>query len=137
MSGSHLRSQSLLVDNVSWQQQLQRLNFSNFIFTFIYLHKKASVDLRMIIETQLIPRLQKGSFCVINCCNQRFSTSFGDQQRNGSVYQRPQPIEELRFSEFLRQDSVTDLPVLRKISAKEEALVIQLDITQIYSKFCD
>ena len=133
MSGPHLMSQSLLLDNVSWQPQLHKLNFTSDTFTFIYLHKKASVDLRMIIETQLIPRLRKRRFCVINCCNQRFSTSFGDQERNESVYRRPQPIEELRFSEFLRQDSETDLPVLRKISAKEEALVIQLDLTQIYS----
>ena len=136
MSGSHLCTKSVMLDNVGWQSQIQNLNLSgsSSVFSFIFLHKKASVDLRLIIDTQLLNRLPPTCFCVINVCNQRFSTSFGDQKRNGSVYSRPQPFEELQFSDLIRQESCSDvLPVLRKISAKEEALVIQLDLAQIFT----
>ena len=135
MSGEELWTQSTLVDNVSWQNQISILNFADKIFTFIYLHKKASVDLRLIIESQLIPRLPRDCYCVINCCNQRFSTTFGDKERTVSSYKRPQPLEEIRFSEYLRQELTEGLPLLRTISAKEEALVMQFDMTQTFSDF--
>ena len=128
MSGDHLPTQSYLLDNVSWQHQLHRLDYSNKTFSFIFLHKKASADLRLIVESQLIRNLPKETFCVINCCNQRFSTSFGDQERHESVaYQRPQPSET--FSIMTNGPP----PLLRKLSAKEEVLVLQLQPFQIFT----
>ena len=53
--------------------------------------------------------------------------SFGDEAVDAAAYVRPQPMEELRFSQYLREDSSEGLPVLRKISQKEEVLVIQID----------
>ena len=126
-SGSRFWNQSLLLDNVNWQKQLRLLNFSPYVFTFIFVPKKASADLMLIIETQLIRRLPDGCFCMMIAWSQRFSTSFGDEAVDSAAYVRPQPMEELRFSQYLREDSNEGLPVLRKISPKEEILVIQID----------
>ena len=127
ISSSSFWNQSLLLDNVNWQRQLRLLNFSEFVFTFIFLPKKASVDLMLIIETQLVRRLPKNCFCMMHAWSQRFSMSFGDEAVDAAAYVRPQPMEELRFSQYLREDSSEGLPVLRKISQKEEVLVIQID----------
>ena len=124
MSGNQVGSQSFLLNNVDWQSQLSRLNYSGKVFTFIFLHKKASADLRLIIESQLIRNLPKETFCIINCCNQRFATSFGDEQRKESVYRRP-------LETFCLSENETLQP-LRKISAKEEVLVIQLELRKIF-----
>merc|ERR1712083_101637 len=95
-SGSHFWNQSLLLDNVNWQRQLRNLNFSEFVYTFIFVPKKASADLMLIIDTQLVRRLPQGCYCVMLAWSQRFSTSFGDETIDRSAYTRPQPLEELR-----------------------------------------
>ena len=127
ISGSRFWNQSLLLDNVNWQKQLRSLNFSEYVFTFIFVPKKASADLMLIIDTQLVRRLPKSCFCMMTAWSQRFSTSFGDEAVDRAAYVRPQPMEELRFSQYLREDSNEGLPILRKILQKEEILVIQID----------
>jgi len=126
-SASNFWTQSLLLDNVSWQKQLRLINYSEFVFTFIFVPKKASADLMLIIDTQLVRRLPQGCYCVMPAWSHRFSTSFGEETIDRAAYARPQPLEELRFSEYLREDSTEGLPVLKKISQREEILVIQID----------
>ena len=126
-SSSHFWTQSLLLDNVNWQRQLRLINCSEFVFTFIFVPKKVVADLMLIIDTQLVRRLPQGCYCIMPAWSHRFSTSFGDETIDRAAYARPQPLEELRFSEYLREDSTEGLPVLKKISQKEEILVIQID----------
>ena len=93
----------MILDNVSWQQQLTSINTSPDFFTFIFLHKKAGADLRLIVESQLVRRLPGGAFCLLNCCSPRFSTSFQGRQPASSEYNRPQPLELVRIQEFVRK----------------------------------
>ena len=128
-SGPSFWSQSLLLDNINWQRQLRLLNYSEYVYTFIFVPKKASADMLLILETQLVMRLPSDCFCIFLAWGSRFSTSFKGErnERRTNRYSRPQLLEELNFAEFLRQDSTEELPVLRKISPKEEILVIQID----------
>ena len=71
----------MLLDNVGWQQQLASLSAADSVFTFIFLHKKASADLRLILESQLLRRLPPGRYCILNCCNHRLATAFGTRDQ--------------------------------------------------------
>ena len=81
MSGPGLQPRSVLVDNVGWQQQLASLSAADSVFTLIFLHKKASADLRLILETQLVRLLPPGRYCLLNCCNHRLATAFGTRNQ--------------------------------------------------------
>lgn len=103
LTGPNVESNSLILDNVSWQQQLTTINPSADFFTFIFLHKKAGADLRLIVESQVVRRLPSEGFCLLNCCSPRFSTSFQGRHPGTSEYNRPQPLEQLRIQEFVRK----------------------------------
>ena len=103
VSGRNVRCNSLILDNVTWQVQLQQVQTGPDFFTFIFLHKKAGADLRLIVESQLVRRLPDTGHCIVNCCSQRFSTSFQGGRPRSSAYTRPQPAEEMRFTNLSRK----------------------------------
>ena len=102
LTGPNVRSNSVILDNVTWQQQMETIRPGREFFTFIFLHKKAGADLRLIIESQLVRRLPTSGYCILNCSSPRFSTSFEGKRPHTSAYVRPQPTEEVRFGDLLR-----------------------------------
>ena len=102
LTGPNVRSNSVILDNVSWQQQMETIRPGREFFTFIFLHKKAEADLRPIVESQLVRRLPTSGYCILNCSSPRFSTSFEGKRPHTSAYVRPQPTEEVRFGDLLR-----------------------------------
>ena len=59
------------------------------------------------------------------------------RDRSAASYGRPQPAEQLSFSPHLPPAGGEGVPVLRRISAKEEALVIQLQLSQVFRQLPD
>ena len=71
---------------------------------------------------------------ILNIVKHRLHVWTWTRERSAASYGRPQPAEQLSFSPHLPPAGGEGeaAPVLRRISAKEEALVIQLELSQVF-----